>query len=334
MDQCVNVGIVGLGPMGVGLAHGVVASGLARIVAAVDIDTERATAFELEFQCRMMASMDELFACPDIQAVIIAVPNYLHCESVLKAAKAGKQVFVEKPMALSTADCDRMNEAVKVAGTTLMVGHVLRYCEPFKTLLRWQSEGRLGKLLNADVWRVGDDAYTRSAEWRTTVQQSGGYLYEVGIHELDFLRCLLGEPEAVYASLKGSRSPEHEIEDAVSVHLDFGSGLAASYLGGTGFTKGGYGFSMRYENAVIRSDAPFDPERITLDAADEIQADLKEIGFGASNPVEDEIRYWLESIINGTPPPITGEDARHTIAIAEAVYRSAQSGQLVRLGQT
>lgn len=331
MDQLVNVGIVGLGPMGVGLAQGVVSSGMGRIVAAVDIDSERASAFEHEFNCRMMASMDELFACPDIQAVIIAVPNHLHCESVLKAAAAGKQVFVEKPMALTTEDCDRMIQAVTAAGTTLMVGHVLRYCEPFKTLLKWQAGGQLGKLLNVSVWRTGDDAYTRSADWRTSKKLSGGYLFEVGIHEVDFLRCLAGEPAAVYASVKGSRSPEHEIEDAVSVHLDFGSGLAATYLGGTGFTRGGYGFQLRYENAVIKAESPFTAERIIVEAADGYQVDVGDICFSGSNPVEDEIRYWLESIINGTLPPITGVDARRTIAIAEAAYRSAELGQVVHL---
>ena len=323
MSRTVNLGILGTGLMGTALAHAAAGTGLGRVVSALGSNSEKTTAFADEFGARLALNMDDLLADTKLDAVMVALPPSLHRESVVMAAEAGKHVFVEKPMALSVNDCDAMLRSVREAGTTLMVGHVLRYYEPFRTILRWSAEGRLGAVLHAAIWRVGDGSYTKLTPWRASRALSGGYLYEVGSHELDFLRCLIGEPVVVHASVKEHKSAGHEIEDVVSMHVDFGSGVAATYLGGTGFATSDYGFCLRFEDAVIRARAPFCTDSLAVDTAHGVMIDVSEIRFGRVDPLVEEMRSWLESILLGTQPPITGEDARKTIALVESAYRSA-----------
>jgi predicted dehydrogenase len=255
--------------------------------------------------------------------VIIALPTFLHRESVIRAAEAGKHIFLEKPMALNLADCRKMTASVEKAGLTLMVGQVLRYFEPFRTITRWSQTGRLGKPLHGAIWRLERD-FLRLAPWKGRRSLSGGYLYEVGAHELDWMRCLFGEPAAVQALVQKAQPAEHEIEDIVSVQIRFDSGAAGSYLGGTVFPYTEYGFCLRCENATIRSADAFDPQAASVEWLGEAGPETIGLVFEAANPFEAEIRDWLASLAAGSRAPISGEDASRTVALIEAAYESAR----------
>ena len=126
---------------------------------------------------------------------MIALPSYLHAPAVLQAANAGVGIFCEKPMALNAADCRRMIAAARDRGVALMVGHVMRYYEPYRSILRWQAEARFGRLFAASIWRFFDGRRMAvKGGWQASRDKSGGYLFEIGIHELDMLRCLMGRP--------------------------------------------------------------------------------------------------------------------------------------------
>jgi predicted dehydrogenase len=320
MAQGIQIGLIGCGAMGRTLAQAVAATGLGRIRMVFDIDEAKSAAFVQVCPAEVSAAEEALFANPDLQAVILAVPPYLHKESVLKAASLGKHIFLEKPMALDLPACQEMNEAVRRGGLTLMVGHVLRYFEPFRTLTHWTQEGRFGRALHGELWRLEKD-YLRLAPWKSRRALSGGYLFEIGAHELDWMRCLFGEPTGVQAAVQKTLPSEHEIEDLVSVQVQFDSGGIGSYLGGAGFPKTEYGFRLRFERATVCSENAFDPLAVKFDWMEGTEP--QEISFGGGDPFEAEMHTWLASLLDGGPVPISGEDAEQTIALIEAAYASA-----------
>jgi len=222
-------------------------------------------------------------------------------------------------MAIGTAACAEINAAVRKAGLTLMVGHVLRYFEPFCTITRLAREGFFGKAYHADVWRLERD-YLRLAGWKARRTSSGGYLYEVGAHELDWLRQLFGEPGVVHALVRKELSSENEIEDRVAVQIGFETGALGSYLGGAGFPHQDHGFCLRFERATLRSAQAFDPRALNIAG----MVRPVELTFSSEDPFEAEMRDWLTCLSEGKPMTITGEDAAKTVALIEAAYASAE----------
>jgi predicted dehydrogenase len=309
--------------MGRTLARAVEASGLWTIRAVFDRDAMKSLALAQVYQAKAASTQAALLADQEIQAVIIALPPFLHRDSVMHAIQAGKHVFLEKPMALDSASCNQMNTAAQKAGLSLMVGHVLRYFEPFRTITRWAQSGRLGKPLHGDIWRVEHD-YLRLAQWKGMRSLSGGYLFEVGAHELDWLRCLFGEPTNTQAVIQKQWPAEHEIEDMVSLQIQFSSGAVGTYLGGTGFPLTEYGFCLRFERATLRSLEAFNPRAHHIEWLEGSRAAPEEVVFAREDPFEAEIHAWLSSLMAGEPVAIPGEEARKTVALIEAAYQNAQ----------
>jgi len=333
MTVPVGLGVLGCGGMGFALAEAARVCGLGRVVSVFDIDKGKKQALTEACGAEAAPSEEALLSEKSIEALIIATPQYAHCEATVHAARAGKHVFVEKPMALGVAECEKMIQAAKEAGVTIMVGHVLRYYEPFRTIIQWAREGRLGRPLHLDLWRVRS-GWDSSPVWRASKKLSGGYLYQIGAHEFDFMRLLAGEPVSVHAVVQKSRPADHEIEDMASVHVAFNSNAAGSYLGGVGFGKclEEFGFCLRFEKATLRSsEGLFNPKGLTIHFAGQPEAQNAGIKENAESPLIAEIRDWLSSIIEKSPVPIPGEDACKTVALVEAAYRSASSGQTVAI---
>jgi phthalate 4,5-cis-dihydrodiol dehydrogenase len=121
-----GVGIVGLGRVSRGHARALQEAKGARLVAACDLDEGRVERFTSQYGCAGEKSLDALLARPDVDAVLIALPHVLHEEATAAAARAGKHVMVEKPMAMDLGACDRMIAAAKEGGVQLFVAHTER----------------------------------------------------------------------------------------------------------------------------------------------------------------------------------------------------------------
>lgn len=316
--------------MGTSLARALVATGEASLAAVWDGRPEAAAELATRFQTAATRSAEELLAHPGLDGVIIALPPYLHAPSAVQAAEAGLHVFVEKPMALDTDSCQSMISAAARYGVQLMVGQVLRYYEPYRSILRWTAEQRFGTLFAASIWRVTTDkGFALEGHWRSSRAKGGGYLFEVSVHELDMLRCLMGQPQTVYAMQQKHRPRQHEIEDYVAVQTGFVQGGVANYEGGSGSHVGRYGFRLYYEGATLTSDAAFDPKALQIHR-DDGQTPIPLHGeFASEHPVEAELRHWLAALRGEAPVPIPGQEGLATVAFVETAYRSAQTGQPV-----
>ena len=142
-----NIGyaIVGTGYFGAELGRIMNTQEGARIVAVLDPENGETVAKELKCDCE--TDLDTLCARADVDAVIVATPNYLHKDPVLTAARHKKHVFCEKPIALSYADCDEMVRACQESGVVFMAGHVMNFFRGVRHAKQLIAEGKIGKVV-------------------------------------------------------------------------------------------------------------------------------------------------------------------------------------------
>ena len=326
------VGLWGCGNMGRGLARALVATGEARLCTVYDVQIEAAETCAQEYGAQIARTEEELLAFSGLDGVIVAVPTYLHAPAAIRAAAAGLGIFLEKPMSLTTKDCEEIVAATQRHSVPLMVGHVLRYYEPYRTIYGWQREGRFGRFYGASIWRVTDGRRIQEGHWRALRSQSGGFLYEVGIHELDMLRCLFGAPRSVRALSRKELTMATEWEDLVTVQLDFCDGTA-TYEGGAGSHVGRYGFRLYAEGATLISDAAFDRTALHVYGPGGDEISIPEGMYSDERPVEAELRDWLAALRGEAEVPITGEEGMANVALVEAIYHSTETGEIIHVDE-
>ena len=293
MEHRLRVGLWGCGNMGRELARALVGTGEATLGVVYDVQAEAAETLAQEYGAQLARTEEELLAYSGLDGVIVAVPTYLHAPAATRAAAAGLGIFLEKPMSLTRTGCEEILAATRRQGVPLMVGHVLRYYEPYRMIQRWQREGRYGRFFGASIWRMIDGRRIKERHWRALRSQSGGFLYEVGIHELDMLRCLFGAPRSVRALLRKELPMATEWVDLVSVQLDFGGDSIATYEGGAGSHVGRYGFRLYAEGATLISDAAFDRTALHVYGPGGDEIPVPDETYSDEDPVEAELRGWL-----------------------------------------
>jgi predicted dehydrogenase len=310
-------GLIGCGQMGRSLADSITKRSDCRLVVAADPLTEARQQAAQTHGALAFADYRELLSRRDIQAVVVATPSHLHREVAVCAAEAGKHVFCEKPMALSVADCDAMIEAAGRAGVKLMVGHVLRLMFPWWRIKELARESELGtpfcvSIRRAHRWTGGG--------WRAQRELSGGPLFEVSVHELDFMRHLCGEVAQV--SAYGGRFVRHDADyyDTYLINLRFRSGALGQLHGGT--TTAGHFYDGRI--VCPRGTLSFGPEwgTGTVQRPEGEPEALQPEGRSGPVGIDWEVDSFVRWVLRDEAPVVTAEDGRAAVQLAEAAYRS------------
>ena len=278
-----------------------------------------------------------LLASPDVDVVCICTPSGQHAEQAIAAAEAGKHVLVEKPMALSLADADRMIAACADAGVRLGVVFNRRAEPLFKTIHNALQAGDLGDLTLGIVTMpyVRPQSYYESAAWRGTwALDGGGVLMNQGIHLVDLLLWYLGDPVEVWASA-ATLHRQVEVEDTLAAVLRFGSGARAAI---TATTTAAPGFPHRLELYGTRGGIQVEGEQVgrwtLVDAA---QAQVEPVGAaspaGAGSGGDPRgiaptghigiTRNFIEAIRHDAPLLVDGAEGRRSLAAVLAIYQAA-----------
>jgi predicted dehydrogenase len=203
-----RVVLVGCGFMG--KMHGTVYGQLANaeLVAAVDKSPDRLAAYSEQFGCHGYTSLDEALAGGPCDVVDVCLPTDLHHSFVLQAAKAGKNVFCEKPMARTQEQAEEMARVCRENGVRLMIGHCIRFWPEYALLKQIVDSGRLGRLLSINLTRFGEFPSWSSENWLASEDRSGGGVLDMHIHDTDYAHYLLGAPdEMVSYGTVDSRGP-------------------------------------------------------------------------------------------------------------------------------
>ena len=173
---------------------------------------------ELEENIRFYTDLEEMLAKEELDILDVCIPTYLHRQVVVDLLNRGYHVLCEKPMALSFEDCRAMLAAAESAGKELMVGQCLRFYPGFEWIKQALDEKRYGKVLGAFFGRFSSPPSWAQNNWFAQADRSGGAVTDLHIHDIDMLRYLFGEPQAVSARATHSFS----VYDTVHTSLFYG----------------------------------------------------------------------------------------------------------------
>jgi len=339
-DERVGVAVVGLGRIAIDeMLPAFQQSKHAKVVALVTGDRDKGLRVARQYNIPESAvldykDVDKLAQMADVRSVYIALPNNLHVEFTVRAARAGKHVLCEKPMANSVAECRQMIDACRKAGRQLMIAYRSQYEALDRTLLKMIREKKLGALKefnSVNSQNMGDPQHWRLKK----AMAGGGALPDIGIYCINAARFLSGEePSEVFGSIWSTPGDARfrEVEESCQFVLRFPSGFAATCSTSYSAHK-----SQMFRVNGFEAWAEMDPGyayhgnklRITRvvdgkDQTSEIPADKK-------NQFTLMIDHFASCIQQNRDVHTPGEEGLQDGRIMEAIYESARSGRVVKL---
>ena len=235
-DRPIKFGVLGLGRAFTLMEPTFSADPRVQLVACFDPHSSATALFQQQFGARLHVSAEEVCADPQVEWVYIATPHHLHEEHVAMAAAHGKHVLLEKPMALSLNQCDRMLQVTRQSGTHLVVGHSHSFDRPVALALDMIRSGRYGTVQSILAFNFTDFLYRPRRPEELDTAQGGGVVFSQAAHQIDVVRLLAGGlVESVYARA-GTWDRSRPTEGAYSAILNFASGAFAQV------NYNGYGF--------------------------------------------------------------------------------------------
>ncbi len=208
--KAVRVGVIGAGSIGKSHVKAATAVGF-NLAAVVDVNSAAAERLAGEFNVPdVLADYNDLLSRGDVDAVTIALPNFLHAPVALAALKAGKHVFCEKPMAMNAAECRKVNAAAAKAKKVIQIGLHQRHQAESRLARDLIAAGKLGDVYHAVARAVRRRGVPGRGGWFTTKSKAGGGpMADIGVHILDLTCHLLGHPRPVSVSAQTYRKIIH-----------------------------------------------------------------------------------------------------------------------------
>jgi len=339
----INVGILGCGRIAKRhielLGNGKVAN--LRLGAVCDIVPERAGLYGQQFDVPAYRHMDELLNAPGIDVVAVLTPSGMHAPHAIAAARAGKHVVVEKPMALRLDDADAMIHACDDAGVKLFVVKQNRFNLPVVKLREALDAGRFGRLILGTVrvrW-CREQAYYDHDAWRGTWEFDGGVLTNQASHHIDLLEWMMGDVDAVHA--RSATALAHiETEDTAVATLKFCNGSLGIIeattaarprdLEGSLSVLGEHG-SVEIAGFSVNKIRSWQFARPTLEDADVVENfsvnPPNVYGFGHQAYYE----HVAACLLDGSPALVDGLVGRRSLELISALYESIETGREVQL---
>lgn len=260
-------------------------------------------------------NFDSIANNPDIDVIYIVLPPSMHAEYSIRAAKAGKHVWCEKPMAVSVAECQRMIDACAQNKVTLSIGYRMHHEPNTQRIIQFRRELKYGKILSVKAEAGYFDG--RSNHWKQQKKMGGGVMGDMGVYPLNAARYSTGmEPIAVTARASTTR-PEiyFEVEETMNFDLEFPSGVKASCQ--ASFGKGMNELRVNCERGWY--------ELLPFQAYNGING-ITSDGIKLNTPIANEQAKQMDddalSIINNQPMLVPGEEGFKDIKVVEAIYRS------------
>jgi predicted dehydrogenase len=331
----IRAAIVGLGWWGRNLVNAVREHGeLIRFTAAHTRHAEPAAGFCAEHGLRWVGDFDALLADPALDAVVLATPHSAHADQVIRAAAAGKSVFVEKPFTLGVADAVAAIEAAEQAGVVLAVGFNRRFHPSMALLRQAVRDGRLGTIVTVLSEQSALHGLHLTADaWRSIPEETpAGAMTQVGVHQIDGMIDLLGPIRAV-TCLTAHRAAPFGGEDTTGLLLSFDSGatghLACSVVATPNYRMAVYGTQglgevLGHQMGIFRLTPSADPGQLS-GAPPEI------VETPPFNMLTAELTEFARCVAERRPFPTPLSEILHGVAVFEAALRSAATGATVRV---
>ena len=321
----VRIGVIGAGFAGGTHARACLGIEGVTVTAVATDPVEHGRQLAEECGARLEASAAALCAADDLDVVVVASPTYLHAEHAIAAARGGKHVFCEKPIARTLEEGRAIVEACERACVQLAVGQVVRFFPEYRKAKELIDSGALGKPALATMTR-GTFPVGNARPWYLDAAQSGRVVLDLMLHDLDTLRWWFGEPARVYGRMLGGPGgidyalATIRYADGPIVHLE------SSWAEHSGFrttfeVRGDAGLVTHDSRSVVPLQAQF-PDSATGPAVIPAPTLLE-------TPYRQQLREFFRRIEAGEEPFVSGREALRSLGLALAVVRATETREVV-----
>lgn len=357
LNSLLNIAILGCGKVAHLHAKAVQNLPNARLAGVWSRSFKSAETFAAQYEVPFYSEIEELIKNENINLAIVCTPHPFHREPAEKAALAGANILVEKPLASTLENADGMIAACRKVGVKLGVISQRRWYEPVKRVKEAIEAGKIGKpvfgTINMLGWR--DKNYYEADEWRGTWKmEGGGVLVNQAPHQLDILLWLMGEIDEVYGLWKNLNHPYIKVEDTAVAIVKFKNGGIGNIIVSNSQKPGIYGkVHVHGENGAsvgVQTDGgamfiagmsgilePPVNDLWTISGEEKLLEKWKaedSVHFSSIDPtvfyMERQIEDFLDAIENNREPLVTGEDGRRTVELFTAIYRSTRDNKPVK----
>ncbi len=312
----------------------------AKIVALVARHPNKARPVARKFKARVYSDLERAMDETDVDVVDVCSPTCTHKEHVMAAVKAGKQVLVEKPFALTLKDADQMIDAAKKAGVKLMVAHCIRFFAEYAKIKELVSQGAIGEPVISRGHRAGPLPTWGARSWFLDPKMSGGVGIDLAIHDIDFTRwCFDDKVKHVYAKVatlvhKKGVCADHALiimrfeHDGIA-HIEASWAVPTQYPFTTYFEIAGRKGFISVDNFSISPITVMSNGKVER-LSPETMPSVAGMPFPI-DPYYREIRHFVDCVLSNREPMTNGEEAKKSLEVALAAVRSSKTGDVVRL---
>ena len=320
-DQ-LGIGIIGAGSFGERHAEALAALPDVELVAASRTNASALDSFTARYGGRRYSNYEALLDDPDVEAVVIATPHHLHTVVVEAAARKGKHILLEKPMAPTLAECDRILAAAERADVTLMLGHTSQFAPAYRLAKEMLDAGELGEIVLGVSTMSKYWFEPNRREWHLDRATGGGMWLTAGIHCLDRLTWLVGSPVTSVCAQLDARFHDQRADDAGLIFLRYANGVVGTVV------------SVGYHSGAPKHLTELTCTRgmLTIDYAGGLvvgkDEQWQQVPGSASEDrmhaaLVEEWRGFIAAVRTGSPPPVTGAYGRHIMATVFAAETSS-----------
>ena len=276
------------------------------------------------------ATADALAAHPDVDAVFIASANAAHCSETLAAAKAGKHVLVEKPMALNVREAELMIQACRDAGVLLMVGHLVRFSPLIRRIRDTIRSGALGAITYARADFAYDGRMSHRGWLRNRLVAGGGPVFDIGVHCLDTLRFVLDDEVTSVSAMLSPEPSRDRIEESALLGLKFSRGtvgaIFCSYISPTRRKQ----LEIVGTEGVVTvgdfSSGGLETELTVAYGTDAHPGEKRTETILIPNLITEEVRHFAGAVVNGSALITPGENGLANQRVLDAALTSGTWG--------
>ena len=330
-----GVGVIGVGFMGKAFAQICTQIWEANLVGVSDVVEEAGKAASATFNVPFYADYNDLIARPEVQAVIVATPEYAHVAPTVAALEKGKGVLLEKPIADTVADARKITAVVDKTKGVLLVGHVQRFNTQYALAKQQVDEGKIGAVQYVQTRKLNGRGAQDRLKGRSSLPMF------LGVHDYDIVKWIAGsEPVRVYAESQFVvlKKMGFDVEDTNMALITFKNGVLAACESGW-ILPPGHPNSSDHRLWVQGTDGRIDIEIMNqgmMVATNERTnfvgiSFLPRVGGEIRGYFIDEVKHFLACVRDGKEPLITPEEAVTAVKIAEAVVESARTHMPVEL---
>jgi predicted dehydrogenase len=319
-----RVAVVGTGWWGKELAKAAVAPpGVVELAGCYSLSEKECAEFRAAFGGKIYGGYDDILADPGIGAVILATPHSTHCEQIVQAASAGKNVFCEKPLTLTVETAHRAIKACRDAGVVLAVGHNRRYLASVKRLKALIDGGECGRVLHVEANYSGNGGLRYPpGHWRSQRSEmpSGG-IAPMALHAVDTFTWILGPVVRLMSIAKRQVVPV-DIDDTSVTVFELESGITGT-LGSLMAVPTCSYVRIYGTRAILDARANF--SELTIMPVEPARPQVREL-YSVDDSLQQELRLLAEACAGGAPYPLRPEEALRNVAVLEAIRISAEAG--------